>query len=193
MTRQTAPGSAARDAAATQQRILAAATEEFAAHGFAGARVATIATRAPANPRMIYAYFGSKEGLFRAVIERAVLQMQDAVTLDATDLPAYAQAVFDACKKHPHLVRLALWQGLELPGLSHEIAPVRRANEEKTAAIRRAQLAGQVNDTLPAAQLLDAILTLTYGNLVLAQGIGDYSDARRACLALAVELLTDPR
>ncbi|MGW2715232.1 hypothetical protein ACWC4J_40685, partial [Streptomyces sp. NPDC001356] len=83
--------------------------------------------------------------------------------------------------------------GLELPGLSDEIAPIRRANQEKAAAISQAQRAGRVNDALPAEDLLDAILTLTYGNLVLAQGIGDYSDSRRKSLAVAVELLTTPR
>lgn len=40
----------------------------------------------PANARMIYAYFGSKEGLFKAVIEQAVLQMQDAVTRNVDTL-----------------------------------------------------------------------------------------------------------
>jgi AcrR family transcriptional regulator len=190
---QPPPGAAQRDATATRQRILAAATEEFAARGPAGARVAAIAARAPANPRMIYAYFGSKEGLFAAVVEQVVLQMQDAVTLDAADLPGYALAVFDACKARPHLVRLALWQGLELPGLAEQIAPVRRANEEKAAAIRRAQSEGLVNDALPAEQLLDAILTLVYGNFVLARGIDDYSSARREAVARAVELLTAPR
>jgi AcrR family transcriptional regulator len=60
-----------RDAAATRQEILAAATVEFSRKGLGGARVDAIALRARANKRMIYHYFGSKEKLFTAVLEEA--------------------------------------------------------------------------------------------------------------------------
>lgn len=55
----------------TRTRILAAARAEFAARGFAGARVKTIAARARANKRMLYYYFHSKERLFDAVLAAA--------------------------------------------------------------------------------------------------------------------------
>lgn len=67
-----------RDAEATQARILAAATREFARNGFAGARVDEIALKAKANKRMIYHYFGGKEDLFQAVIERSYLGIRSA-------------------------------------------------------------------------------------------------------------------
>ncbi len=60
-----------RNAESTQKRLLQAATKEFAAKGFAGARVDAIADRAKINKRMLYHYFGSKEGLFLAVLEHA--------------------------------------------------------------------------------------------------------------------------
>ena len=122
--RAAAPAPAVRDATATRHRILQAATVEFAASGLAGARVSRIAERARANQRMIYAYFGSKDGLFDAVLEHHVLLAQDAVTFEATDLPGYAQQVFDVYRTHPHLVRLALWQALERPDLMRSLAPV---------------------------------------------------------------------
>jgi AcrR family transcriptional regulator len=59
----------ARDPQATQAAILAAATEEFATSGLAGARVDRIAERAGINKRMLYYYFGNKDDLFRAVLE----------------------------------------------------------------------------------------------------------------------------
>ena len=59
-----------RDAEATRQAILAAATAEFARKGLGGARVDEIAARARANKRMIYHYFGNKEGLYLAALER---------------------------------------------------------------------------------------------------------------------------
>jgi AcrR family transcriptional regulator len=53
--------------------ILAAATAEFAAKGLAGARVNAIALRAGVNKRMLYHYFGNKEAVWLAVLERAYL------------------------------------------------------------------------------------------------------------------------
>jgi AcrR family transcriptional regulator len=60
-----------RDAGATRARILKAASLEFARHGFGGARGDRIARRARSSERMVYYYFGSKEGLFREVLEAA--------------------------------------------------------------------------------------------------------------------------
>ena len=67
-----------RDAEATKARILRAAKKEFAKHGLGGARVDEIAERADANKRMLYHYFGSKEGLFRTVLEAAYLDIRSA-------------------------------------------------------------------------------------------------------------------
>ena len=58
-----------RDPAKNRERILAAALDEFARYGLGGARVDRIAARAGANKRMLYYYFGNKEGLFLAVLE----------------------------------------------------------------------------------------------------------------------------
>jgi AcrR family transcriptional regulator len=60
-----------RNPEAMQRRILEAATREFATHGYGGARVERISRRARTVDRMLYYYFGSKEGLFRAVLENA--------------------------------------------------------------------------------------------------------------------------
>jgi AcrR family transcriptional regulator len=83
----------ARDAAATRRRILEAATPEFSAFGLAGGRTARIAEAADANQRMIYAYFGSKDRLFDAVLVHNILIVQEAVAFDVGDLPGDAQHV----------------------------------------------------------------------------------------------------
>src|ERR1043166_4115363 len=57
-----------RDPEATRANILAIATEEFAEKGFSGARVDDIAARTDTSKRMIYYYFGDKEGLFVAEV-----------------------------------------------------------------------------------------------------------------------------
>lgn len=77
--RDAAPRAAVRrDPEATQNKILDAATEEFARHGFDGARIERISTRAGTNDRSLYYYFGSKQNLFRVVIERVYLRMARA-------------------------------------------------------------------------------------------------------------------
>jgi AcrR family transcriptional regulator len=67
-----------RDAEATKARILEAAKKEFAKSGMGGARVDVIAEKAKANKRMIYHYFGSKEDLFRTVLENAYIDIRSA-------------------------------------------------------------------------------------------------------------------
>lgn len=58
-----------RDPERSRQAILSAAKAEFCQHGFTGARVERISRRSRTNPRMIYHYFGNKEGLYLAVLE----------------------------------------------------------------------------------------------------------------------------
>src|SRR5919107_2222224 len=60
-----------RDAARTKREILEVATSEFADQGYAGARVDEIAAKTSTTKRMIYYYFGGKEQLYVAVLERA--------------------------------------------------------------------------------------------------------------------------
>src|SRR5437588_1453371 len=61
-------GSRERNPERSRARIIEAATEEFAAHGYAGARVEAIAHRAGLNKQLISHHFGGKEGLYRAVL-----------------------------------------------------------------------------------------------------------------------------
>jgi AcrR family transcriptional regulator len=65
-----------RNPDATRQRILAAAIKEFAAEGYSGARVEAICKRARANPRMIYHYFGDKDGLYVTVLEHVLSELR---------------------------------------------------------------------------------------------------------------------
>ena len=67
-----------RDPEAMQRRILDAATAEFASHGYGGARVERISASAGTVDRMLYYYFGSKEGLFRAVLEGVYERLGEA-------------------------------------------------------------------------------------------------------------------
>jgi AcrR family transcriptional regulator len=102
-----------RDAERTRAEILDVATAEFAERGYSGARVDEIADRTRTTKRMIYYYFGGKEQLYIAVLERAYTQLRDAEqTLDVDHLDPLmairelAELTFDHHERHPEFLRL---------------------------------------------------------------------------------------
>jgi AcrR family transcriptional regulator len=73
---------------ANRERIVAAAIEEFAARGFKGAAMDAIAARTHTTRALINYYFGSKEKLYLAVLERVYGEIRDAESrLDLEPLP----------------------------------------------------------------------------------------------------------
>jgi AcrR family transcriptional regulator len=102
-----------RDAERTRADILEVATREFADRGYNGARVDEIATKTRTTKRMLYYYFGSKEQLYIAVLERAYQQIRTAEqTLEADGLDPVdairriAELTFDHHQSHPDFIRL---------------------------------------------------------------------------------------
>jgi AcrR family transcriptional regulator len=135
-----------RDADRTRQEILEVATHEFAERGFAGARVDEIANQTRTTKRMLYYYFGSKEQLFVAVLERAYATIRAAeqtIEVDHLDPPAairrLAELTFDHQESHPDFSRLV------------SIENIHRARH----IAGRADFAGQ---NTPAIELIERIL-----------------------------------
>src|ERR1700761_2159257 len=86
------PKKTARDPGRSRQRILTAASNEFAIKGYDGARIDEIVRHGKVNKNLLYYYFGSKEKLFAAVLEAAYADLrrrQDAFSLDG-DTPETA-------------------------------------------------------------------------------------------------------
>jgi AcrR family transcriptional regulator len=154
-----------RDAEATKARILEAATAEFAEHGIAGARVDRIAASAGANKSLIYAYFGSKGGLFDAVFDAAVVATVDEIPIDPDDLPGYAARLYDHRLDRPDLLRLASWDRLERDGLGVENEVVQGALTSKIKAISKAQKEGKISAAVKAETLLEFIIALSQTEL----------------------------
>ena len=153
-TRTAAAKGRPRDAQATRELLLAAASEEFAEHGQAGARIDRIAERAGANKRLLYRYFGDKDDLFAAVLERHIGLLAEAVPLTPDDLGAYAGAEFDYMLRNPQALRLAAWQSLER---FEPTDPQRRAYQAKVDAVSRAQRDGKLYDGMSALDLFTII------------------------------------
>ena len=100
---------------ANRARILAAAIAEFASRGYKGASMDAIAARTQTTRGLINYYFGSKELLYLAVLERVYAEIRDAergLELDALP-PAEAMHrivdfTFDYYVEHEYFVRLVV-------------------------------------------------------------------------------------
>lgn len=97
----------------TREKILREATAEFAARSYDGARVDSIARRCRLSKNMLYHYFGSKEGLFIAVLEHVYeifrKRQRDFAARAADPVKAMRQLVahtFQALLDHPELIAL---------------------------------------------------------------------------------------
>ncbi|WP_440710653.1 TetR family transcriptional regulator [Herbiconiux sp. YIM B11900] len=141
-----------RDAEATRAKILLAAREEFAAHGYAGARIDRIARVAESNVRMIYAYFGNKNGLFDAALADAITRMAEAVPPIPSDLPRWVGELYDFHRDTPEVLRICLWAQLERP---------EAASEPLEAYLSKAEaLQSQASSTFSAVDLLVIIYAI---------------------------------
>jgi AcrR family transcriptional regulator len=146
-----------RDADATRQRLIDAATTEFARYGIAGSRVDRIAAHAQANKAQIYHYFGSKDRLFDAVWEAIVTRIADIAALDVDDLPGFAARLSDIYAEDPELIRLITWQRLER-GDEHPDTFAMTSIRHHIDAITKAQKDGTVPTRFDAAVLYALLL-----------------------------------
>lgn len=167
MTRSTASASAepggdrTRDAERTREELLTVATRVFAEEGYAGARVDEIAAKTSTTKRMIYYYFGGKEGLYLAVLERAygrVRSLEQELDVDhlepAVAIRRLAELTFDHHETHQDFVRLVSIENIHhaehlrrspiLPGLA---AP---ALDVLTRILERGQAEGVFRDDVDA-------------------------------------------
>ena len=109
---ETAP----RNPERSRERILRAALKEFAAKGFAGARVDVIARRAAINKRMLYHYFGNKEKLFRAVLRQKVAERRAWGANLSSDPAERLPFWFKTACEDADWIRLLEWEALQGDG-----------------------------------------------------------------------------
>jgi AcrR family transcriptional regulator len=182
-----------RDGEGSRQRLLDAATAEFAAYGIAGARVDRIAAAAAVNKAQMYGWFGSKDGLFDAVFARHLRGIVDAVPFDADDLPGYAAALYDSYLTDPELVRLASWYRLERVPTGELLAAHPGHGTDKHDAIARAQADGRIVGGIRPDEVYALVIALagTWSPIsatftATAADGGDAHDRRRSALRSVV-------
>ncbi|MFJ9562733.1 TetR family transcriptional regulator [Streptomyces fuscichromogenes] len=196
----TSEPAAPEGADSTRERIVAAATDEFARHGIAGARVDRIARQARTSKERVYAYFRGKEALYAHVSLRELARVAEATPMDPADLPGYAGRLFDHFTiDRPDHHRLITWGRLELAGTSDPAGAdtVRETVAGKIDQLRDAQRAGQLDpswDPVDVLALVNQIATTwaaqtEIGAVAAEQATDPSPAARRAALVAAVERL----
>ena len=164
---------AARDGERTQAAILAAATSEFARHGLGGARVDRIAQRARANKRMLYYYFGSKDGLFLAVMEDTYARIRRAEKslslLDVDPVESVRRLVkftWEYYQRHPEFVTLLNTENLHRASHLRRSKKVREMNspviDTLRAVLDRGCRAGVFRAGVDPLQFYISIAALSY-------------------------------
>lgn len=133
-----------RDAERARADILAIATEEFATKGLSGARVDEIAARTHTVKRMIYYYFGSKEGLYRAVLARCYESIRTIeVEIDTDALPPdealrrIVRATFDYHIEHPDFVRLVMNENIHHAEHIAQLPNIKARNRTAIVMLRK--------------------------------------------------------
>jgi TetR/AcrR family transcriptional regulator len=103
-----------RDAAASRARLRAAAADEFAARGFAGATVDRIAKRAHVTKAMVYYHFASKAALYREILRDLFASVADRVAevrtaggTPAVQLSGFVRAINETALAEPRFP--AMW------------------------------------------------------------------------------------
>ncbi len=177
----------------TRLRILDAATEEFAAHGIAGARVDRIAGRSGMSKPMIYAYFGGKAALFDAVFEAHVGANSERVPFTAEDLPGYAARLYDDYVADASLMRLLMWKRLERTAAGYLYPGLEEIDAQHVRDISEQQRIGRVRDDLDPgdvwALLISTAGTWAQNSITAVASAGDAPaehERRRAALAAYV-------
>jgi len=157
----------------SRNAILRAATEEFATCGLGGARIDRIAARSGSNKRLIYYYFGSKETLFKIVLERAfagIRSAEQALHLDELD-PAEAVRqlitfTWNYYIAHPEFLTLLNSENLHRAVHLRSLPHIREMNSPLISLIDGVLERGRASKTfrggVDAIQLYVSIAALSY-------------------------------
>ncbi|PKU21564.1 TetR family transcriptional regulator [Telmatospirillum siberiense] len=132
------------DPEGTKREILRAARAEFAEKGFSGARIDEIGARTKTAKRMIYYYFGNKEGLYIAALEQAYSEIRALErTLELDDLSAddalcrMIDFTFDYEQANVEFVRLISCENMNYARYMKDSKKIREVNSNIIEAIEK--------------------------------------------------------
>lgn len=158
-----------RNAEATRRRLLDAAEREFARTGFAGARLRDIADGAGVQPALIHHYFTDKDGLYRAVLDRGLLQtsaLSWELLAGRNDVEGlvrgFVDLLVDFHAQHEQLLAILRHEAaaggtMAAPLLAERSLPV---VEAVAALIEERQKAGEVRADVDAREIILAAMSM---------------------------------
>ena len=132
------------DAEASMADILRVATTEFADKGLSGARIDEIAAATRTSKRMIYYHFGSKEGLYLAVLEKSYqrireiesqLNLEDLAPEDA--LRKLVGFTFDYHHDNQDFIRLVMNENIHRGEFLAQSRSIRQLNAPAIDSVRQ--------------------------------------------------------
>ena len=131
------------DPARTMAEILEVATHEFADKGLAGARIDEIAAATRTSKRMIYYYFGSKDGLYLSVLEEAYRRMRSIeAELHLDDLQTVAalrklvEFTYDHHQGNEDFIRLVMNENIHRADYLRQSKVMRQLNSRAIDSVR---------------------------------------------------------
>jgi AcrR family transcriptional regulator len=143
LAKSTPPSGRTNDPEGKQRNIIEVATREFAENGLSGARVDEIAAKTNSSKRMIYYYFGDKNGLYLKVLENAYSEMRATeATLDLEELPpleALEKLVgftFDHHNDHEAFIRLVMIENIHHGEYLAKSPVIQKLNARAIDAVR---------------------------------------------------------
>jgi AcrR family transcriptional regulator len=164
------------DPEGTKRNIIEIATKEFAENGLSGARIDEIAAKTKSSKRMIYYYFGDKEGLYLKVLEAAYSKVRATeATLDLEDLPPpdalekLVRLTFDHHNSNEDFVRLVMIENIHRGEFLAKSAAIRQLNvtaiDTVTSLYERGVRQGDFREGLDPVELHWQISALCFFNV----------------------------
>ena len=145
-----------RDKEATKCRILDAAEEEFARGGLLGAKTDAIACKTGTTKSMIFYHFRDKEGLYQAVLERAVarrMRVVQGIDLHAPEpedsLRALVEALLDDVGNHLNLTAIFMYEAIQNKGKYYSEISLASVYVPLVDLLKRGIAAGKFRDMDP--------------------------------------------
>jgi AcrR family transcriptional regulator len=172
------------DPVETRRAILDAAEECFAAAGFAGATTRQMAALAGVNVATLHYHFGSKEKLYRAVLDEATredIPLPGSAGTPAERLSSAVGALWHFGAAHPTLPRLRLFQRLAGPVFS--VGILEESEDPRAALLVRTLTETGRQTPFPPAETARIILALLDSALVASQDRSLPEDASPADVA----------
>ncbi len=176
LSRPTATRQAKRDPEGVRRDILSVAMEEFSQNGLSGARIDEIAARTRTSKRMIYYYYGDKEGLYQQVLEEAYAKVRGGESdLELDDMEPRAaleklcRFTFDHHRRNPAFIRMVMIENVHHGRHMQASETIRQLNRPAIEALEgvlaRGQKKGVFRAGIEALELHWQISALSFFNV----------------------------